>query len=213
VSKTAWTLDTKAMPLAKLGFIVTLLLALAPASSQAQARGPRNHDLRHTARTASGCGNANVAAGSASVAAMRASVVCLINRQRSSRRLPVLHASALLDHSAQGWTNAMVRTSLFSHGSDFSARISAAGFPWSAAGENIATGYATPRQVVAGWMASTGHCENILSPSFSDVGTGVSTRRLGRFSPSTWTQDFGLRMGRRAPSHNGGPARGCPYRI
>jgi uncharacterized protein YkwD len=144
---------------------------------------------------------------------MRASVVCLVNQQRSFHRLPALHASALLDRSAQGWTDAMVRTRLFSHGRDFSLRISAAGFAWSAAGENIATGFATPRQVVAGWMASTGHCQNILSPSFSDVGTGLSTRRLGPYSPSTWTQDFGLRMGRRPASHNGGPARGCPYRI
>jgi uncharacterized protein YkwD len=199
------------MRLARLCLIV--LLALVPSSALAQAHGPRADPRSHAARTRPACGYANVAAGAASVTAMRDSVDCLINQQRSARGLPALHASGLLDRSAQRWTDAMVRSRVFSHGLDFLSRISAVGFPWSAAGENIATGFATPRKVVVAWMASTAHCRNILSPSFADVGTGVSNRRLGRYSPATWTQDFGLRMGRRAPTHNDGPARGCPYRV
>jgi len=62
-------------------------------------------------------------------------------------------------------------------------------------------------------MASADHCQNILSPSYANVGTGVSTHRLGQYGPSTWTEDFGLRMGHRAPSGNHAPALGCPYRI
>ena len=102
---------------------------------------------------------------------------------------------------------------MFSHGLNFAGRISATGYDWSAAGENIATGFRTPREVVSGWMASTGHCQNILDPTYDNVGTGVSSRRLGRYGSSTWTQDFGLWMGHAAPSGNYGPARGCPYRI
>jgi threonine dehydrogenase-like Zn-dependent dehydrogenase len=83
--------------------------------------------------------------------------------------------------------------------------MSAAGFHWSFAGENIATGFSTPAQVVRGWMASTGHCQNILNPSFADVGTGVTPHPVSGFAsgPSTWTQDFGLWMGHGAPSHDG----------
>jgi uncharacterized protein YkwD len=62
-------------------------------------------------------------------------------------------------------------------------------------------------------MASTGHCQNILSPRFREVGTGVSRRPIAGLSSGggTWTQDFGLAMGQPAPSANWGPAQGCPY--
>jgi uncharacterized protein YkwD len=136
--------------------------------------------------------------------------VCEINLQRTAHGLPGLSESSALDSSAQGWSQTMVATQQFSHGADFAARITAAGYSWGAVGENIATGYATPHAVVAGWMASLGHCRNILSPTFRDVGigevpTGVDT------GPATWTADFGLRLLASAPSSNSGPADGCPY--
>ena len=62
---------------------------------------------------------------------------------------------------------------------------------WSAVGENIAAGYATPEDVVAGWMASPGHRANILSPNFSEIGIGVSAGG-GQFG-TYWTQEFGAR--------------------
>jgi uncharacterized protein YkwD len=144
---------------------------------------------------------------------LQRAVVCLINRQRARHQLPPLHTDQRLNRSAQGWTNTMVSRAAFTHGRDFSARISAAGFNWSTVGENIATGYTTPAKVVSGWMASTGHCQNILSPTFADVGTGVSARSSDGSANSggTWTQDFGLRMGAHAPSNNSGPAYDCPY--
>ena len=160
------------------------------------------------------CPNATTPAVSASVGAMRTAVVCLINKQRVSRGLPVLHESSLLDLSAQTWTNVMVLTGLFSHGTNFAARITKVGFAWSAAGENIATGFATPNDVVKAWMASKDHCQNILDPVYLDVGTGVSNHPVGVWAnaPSTWTQDFALPLGTAAPSSNHGPANGCPYR-
>lgn len=119
----------------------------------------------------------------------------------------------MLDSSAQRWTNIMVITGQFTHGVDFASRLTAAGFNWSSAGENIATGFHTPRDVVKAWMESTGHCQNILDPTFEDVGTGVSGQPVGQYGGGTWTQDFGLSMGRPAPSSNTGPAGGCPYHI
>jgi uncharacterized protein YkwD len=144
---------------------------------------------------------------------MRTAVLCLVNEQRTSRHLPPLRANPKLTRSAQGWTNSMVATATFSHGSDFAARISAAGYRWSAAGENIATGYPTPRAVVRAWMASKGHCQNILGPQFRDLGIGVVARPVRGYAsgPATWTEDFGLKQGARPPSHNAGPANACPY--
>jgi uncharacterized protein YkwD len=161
---------------------------------------------------ARGCADAHTRIADASRRALQHAVVCLINRQRARHHLPRLHASRRLNRSAQGWTNTMVREGSFGHGSDFASRITAVGFHWSMAGENIATGFVTPAAVVRAWMASAGHCENILSPSFADVGTGVSRRGIaGAGSYGTWTQDFALPMGHRPPSGNSGPASGCPY--
>jgi uncharacterized protein YkwD len=138
-----------------------------------------------------GCANANATANRASTAQMRTAVVCLINKQRTSRGLPRLRASPLLNDSAQNWAGSMVRSRDFTHGSDFSARISAVGFAWSSAGENIASGYATPRQVVGAWMASPEHRANILNRAYSRVGTGIVGRVVnGSTRGATWVQDF-----------------------
>ena len=159
------------------------------------------------------CRYAHAPISAASRHELQRSVVCLINQERARRHLPRLHTSGRLNRSAQGWTTAMVRHESFSHGADFAARITAVGFDWSTVGENIATGYRTPAGVVKAWMQSTGHCQNILSPNFADVGTGVSGRAVPGFGSAagTWTQDFGLPMGRHDPSGNWAPANGCPY--
>jgi uncharacterized protein YkwD len=162
----------------------------------------------------SACADAHTPLVSAAKPALRTAVVCLINQQRTERRLPKLASNSRLDQSAQLWTNDMVRDREFSHGADFSARISAVGFDWSNAAENIAGGFQTPAAVVSAWMASTGHCQNILSPTFREVGTGVDSGSslLGGNAPGTWTQDFALQMGQHPGSGNFGPASGCPYK-
>jgi uncharacterized protein YkwD len=144
---------------------------------------------------------------------LRSAVVCLVNQERAARDLPALEASSQLDTSAQRWTDAMVSTDQFTHGTNFAGRITSTGYSWRSAGENIATGYATPSAVVRAWMASTGHCENILNPTFRNVGTGVSARVVRGYASGTgtWTQDFALGMHQSTPSGNFGPARGCPY--
>jgi uncharacterized protein YkwD len=144
---------------------------------------------------------------------MRASVLCLINQQRADHGLPALKESFLLDRSAEAWTNVMVATRRFWHGTHFASRITAVGFLWRDAGENIATGYTTPASVVAAWMASKDHCSNILDPNYRRVGTGLSRHPVGSFAsgPSTWTQDFALGLLGRALSHDSAPMRGCPY--
>jgi uncharacterized protein YkwD len=159
------------------------------------------------------CANADTPATAASPDAMRHAIVCLTNQQRVERGLPSLSISRLLNRSAQEWTNDMVMSGGFTEGSDFAGRISALGYYWKTAGENIATGYPTPRQVVAAWMASRDHCRNILDPSFRDVGTGESPSLIGGVAerPATWTEDFGLLMFQTAPSADWRPADGCPY--
>jgi uncharacterized protein YkwD len=199
--------------------LVSLLSAAAPAA----AHGPhhrKHHHRRHvttptvaTVAAPGPCANANTPAAGAPAQEMRDAVVCLINQQRGKFRLPELTASSQLDRSAQGWTDQMVAQNVFTHGTDFSNRISAVGYDWSNAAENVGTGFATPQSVVTAWMASPDHCQNILSPVYADVGTGVNPNpvQAAATTGSTWTQDFGLLMSANQPSNNFGPANGCPY--
>jgi uncharacterized protein YkwD len=200
--------------LSRIAIWVLPLLSATVLTAVPVATASTAHVRHHRpARATRECANANATVGHASAQVLRAAVVCLINQQRTSRHLPALRPSRLLDRSAQGWTNAMVTSDVFSHGTNFAGRISAAGYVWRAAGENIATGFQTPAGVVLAWMASTGHCQNILNPTYGNVGTGVSRRPVRGWASGagTWTQDFALSMYKSPPSGNWGPANGCPY--
>ena len=142
---------------------------------------------------------------------LQRAVVCLVNLQRTARHLPPLVANRKLDLSAQRWSVSMVDDQQFTHGPAFFNRISAVGFDWTNAGENIATGYATPESVVRAWMASPGHCANILDPQYREVGTGFIEGAIRGDSSTggTWTQDFGRLMHQRALSNDFGPAHSC----
>jgi uncharacterized protein YkwD len=201
----AWSQTKRsAIAVAAAASIVALMVLAPMAGARHRARAER------ASRT---CADANSRVGRAPRSALKAAVVCLINKQRQAHGLPALRANRRLDRSAQGWTNVMVADGEFSHGSNFSARIGSVGFSWSRAGENIATGFPTPRDVVNAWMGSAGHCQNILSSSFADVGTGIRAKPVRGFAsgPATWTQDFALPVGHHPPSDNTGAAAGCPY--
>jgi uncharacterized protein YkwD len=72
-------------------------------------------------------------------------------------------------------------------------RTSAAGYTNPMVGENIAAGQTTPKQVMNGWMASDGHCQNIMSPNYVEIGVGYAFVAGGGFTAMRhyWTQDFG----------------------
>ena len=55
------------------------------------------------------------------------------------------------------------------------------------AGENIAAGQRSPKQVVEDWMNSEGHRKNILHPDFTHIGVGY---REGGIYGTYWTQLF-----------------------
>jgi hypothetical protein len=98
-------------------------------------------------------------------------------------------AAAARRHSAD-----MAARAYFSHdtpeGLTASDRIRADGFRGCVLGENLAAEYATPDEVLAAWLASTDHCENLLWPAFTDV--GVARAAGPAAGPGTvWTADFG----------------------
>ncbi|MFJ9742116.1 CAP domain-containing protein [Streptomyces sp. NPDC101166] len=117
-----------------------------------------------------------------------AKVVSLVNSERSKAGCSPLTVNAKLTKAAQDHSADMASHRNMSHtgsdGSDPGARITRAGYAWSTYGENVAYGYSTPEQVMAGWMASPGHKRNILNCAFKEIGVGLAQ------PGSYWTQDF-----------------------
>ena len=94
-----------------------------------------------------------------------------------------------LEAAAAGHSKNMHQKKFFSHkgtdGSDGGDRIARTGYRWTAYGENIANGYLSEREVILGWLASPGHCRNIMNRKYKEMGVA----RMGRY----WTQTFGAR--------------------
>jgi uncharacterized protein YkwD len=102
--------------------------------------------------------------------------------------------NARLATAAYGHSRDMADNNYFSHdsldGRKMADRINATGYTWSTIGENIAAGHDSVQSVVGGWMASDGHCANLMNPNFTEVALAcarndASTYRL------YWTQEFG----------------------
>ena len=55
-------------------------------------------------------------------------------------------------------------------GSDLGDRISATGYVWAMVGENISWGFTEAEDVVQGWIESSGHCKNMMNPTFTEMG-------------------------------------------
>ncbi|MFC9289550.1 CAP domain-containing protein [Streptomyces sp. NPDC057052] len=116
-------------------------------------------------------------------------VVALVNSERAKAGCSPVTLNAKLSQAAQAHSADMASHNTMSHtgsdGSDPGQRITRAGYLWSTYGENVAYGYSTPEQVMAGWMASAGHKRNILDCGFKEIGVGLA--QPGDY----WTQDFG----------------------
>jgi uncharacterized protein YkwD len=93
--------------------------------------------------------------------------------------------------AARRHTEDMVDRDYFSHvspeGGSPGDRIAEAEYSFSTWGENIAGGSATAAAVIDQWMGSDGHCSNIMSPAFTEIGVGYVA---GGAYGHTWTQVF-----------------------
>jgi uncharacterized protein YkwD len=128
--------------------------------------------------------------------------LCLLNKERSARGLRKLRADSKLRRAAAGHAGDMVAQHYFDHnsksGATFVTRIKRTGWTRSrrswTVGENIGYGsgsLATPRQMVKGWMNSSGHRANILARQFKMIGIGVANGAPTGGSGATYATDFG----------------------
>ncbi|NJC72079.1 CAP domain-containing protein [Planosporangium thailandense] len=122
-------------------------------------------------------------------------VLTLVNQARATAGCAALTADPRLTAAARAHSADMARRGYFAHdtpdGVTVGARITAAGYRFSAAGENIAKGQQSASAVMRAWMNSPGHRANILNCRFRHLGIGLT--RQG--STPVWTQDFGAPLG------------------
>ena len=115
-------------------------------------------------------------------ATLEAGIVAGINARRAAAGLPLLQLDPELVMVARERSSDMAQRGYFAHvsptGETFSSLMQAQGVSCSWCGENIAYNTYPDDQTVAvvlsAWMASPGHRDNILRPTFDRVGVGVA---------------------------------------
>ncbi|MNZ09523.1 Cysteine-rich secretory protein family protein [compost metagenome] len=84
-----------------------------------------------------------------------------------------------LGEAAEAHSSAMARGNFFAHrdsqGRSLKDRARAAGYGGRKLGENIAAGHGAPDSAVRGWLASPGHCANLMNPMFTEMGAAYAT--------------------------------------
>jgi uncharacterized protein YkwD len=87
--------------------------------------------------------------------------------------------NATLATTAEVHSRAMANGNFFSHqdrdGRTPGDRAELAGYSGQQVGENIAAGLDTVSKVLDGWLASPGHCANLMNPQFSELGAAYAT--------------------------------------
>ena len=135
-------------------------------------------------------------------APLRAQVLSLVNAARAAGAtcgaeklpaVPPLKENSALVRAAANHSADMCARNYFAHdtpnGKTPFDRVKEAGYGYTTAGENIAAGQGDAASVVAEWLSSPGHCKNLMSADYTEVGTGhhKCTDEYGHY----WTQNYG----------------------
>ncbi len=131
--------------------------------------------------SAADCGPVNSQVTGLSQSQMESSIGCLVNEERTSYGLQPVTPNADLRRAALSHSNEMIDQGYFEHtsptGLTFIDRIQATGYmqgtrSWEV-GENLVWGtgpLSTPQSLVTSWMNSPPHRENLLRPTFREIG-------------------------------------------
>ncbi len=154
------------------------------------------------------CENTELMPGAGNLEAIEQSTLCLVNQERARNGELPLRLNADLGQAAEGHSAEMVDQDYFGHvspgGETPLRRIEASGYiPNSEVGytlgENIAWGtlyLATPKAIVAAWIASPEHEANILNAAYTETGLGVAPQAptsLAEGQPGAiYSQAFGV---------------------
>jgi uncharacterized protein YkwD len=155
------------------------------------------------------CADASLAPTPSNLDRIRAATLCLVNQERAKVGAGALVEQPQLEAAASGQVADMLARDYYDHvspdGKDPLDRDTAAGYLRGATqyaiGENLAwaTGDASPLRIVAAWMDSPDHRDNLLSREYRDSGIAVAAA-VPAFVASgppagLYAQEFGVRAG------------------
>jgi uncharacterized protein YkwD len=137
-------------------------------------------------------------------------MVTLVNDARANGRKcggtfyppvgPVV-SNDLLTRAARAHSEDMGRHNFFSHtsrdGTSAADRVERVGYDYRSTAENIAAGQMSAEAAMAAWLASPGHCANLMDAAFNEMGVALYSNRQTQLG-AYWTQVFGVRRAARA---------------
>ncbi|MEE8067026.1 sporulation protein [Clostridioides difficile] len=162
-----------------------------PDNNKPESNKPEDNNNNNSDSTNKPDDNNNSGSTSESFSAYQKEVVDLVNIERAKAGLNPLTLDSSISNVATKKSQDMIDNNYFSHnsptyGSPFDM-LKKFGISYKTAGENIAMGQKTPKEVVNAWMNSEGHRKNIMNPNFSKIGVGVAQKSVGSIY---WTQIF-----------------------
>jgi hypothetical protein len=179
-------------------FVAALLIAVAALGTAARpARGDAGY-----------CAGADLSPTAANAPRVASATLCLINQVRRAYHLLPLRSNRELRRLAASQVRHMVSWNYFADdrppGLTPMALVSRTRYTAHATtlwvGQNIGWGtgeYATPAAMVAAWVASPGHLENIVASEYREVGVGVTPAVPARLEPelpgATYAMEFAAR--------------------
>lgn len=126
-------------------------------------------------------------------------VVELTNTERIKKGLNPLNVDSLLTKAALAKASDMMARDYWAHQAPDGRQpwefIKEMGYQYRYAGENLARDFSTSDDVVAGWVNSPSHRENLLSPRYQDIGIAVVEGELNGVKTTLVVQFFGTKIG------------------
>lgn len=172
------------------------------------ASAGENREAMIAAVLAKPCTETEATPVAANIAVVREAVLCLINQERADQGEQPLRINPKLQAAAESHSNECIELDYFAHvspsGETPVERIQATGYVPSpfdgyVLGENLAWGtyeLATPKAIVAAWIASPPHLANILEARYTETGIGVTpavpSSRAEGAPGATYAQEFGV---------------------
>jgi uncharacterized protein YkwD len=122
-------------------------------------------------------GEANAPAASVATEITPETILENLNLKRAELDLPPFRRDFRLDDAAEDRLGDMIEMRYWSHlapdGRAPFTWMTARGYRYVRAAENLAAGFDTPALLVDSWMESPGHRDNVIQPEFVDVGIAV----------------------------------------
>lgn len=122
-------------------------------------------------------------------------IIELTNQERIKRGLSPLTEDQRLSAAAGAKAQNMFEENYWAHyspsGKDPWGFIQGAGYQFSYAGENLARNFSTAPEVVAAWMASPTHRDNIVNKNYTNIGIAIAEGKINGTDTVLVVQEFG----------------------